>query len=410
MSPVSRRLAGAVLAGVCLAVLHAAPAGAAPAGTLDASFHSDGYSTVAVGTWAGAVADVVQPDGRIVTVGQAALGGRNVMVSTRMLPSGRLDPTYGRDGVVTVNINGGAGGYAIALQPDGRIVLAGNGRDLATYKLALAAVRLRTNGRLDSTFGAGGIATVPVGSVAVANAVAVQPDGRIVLGGTATTDHNRFALARLTADGDVDATFANRGVKTLEPTAAGWGMALQPDGKAVIAGQGVDDGRQVYMAARVGPNGSLDQSFGAGGIVAVPIGTWAMGVGVALQPDGKLVIAGDATTEGSVIATVRLNPDGSLDRTFGTNGIASFPGRVVNAFTLQPDGKIVLVGVGATAVRLNPDGSPDATFGKNSLVIAQIGTKDAANGVTVAPGGTIVLTGAATLSGRTVISVIRLFG
>jgi uncharacterized delta-60 repeat protein len=125
------------------------PSSTTTLGSVDTTFGDNGFATVSLGTWAGAVA--VQPDGEIVSAGEATEDGHNVIVSTRMTASGSLDPSYGTGGIATVSINGGAGvesGAAIALQPDGKIVIAGCGPDTGAGPLAFAAVRLNTDGTL----------------------------------------------------------------------------------------------------------------------------------------------------------------------------------------------------------------------------------------------------------------------
>src|SRR5205823_4847629 len=124
---------------------------------------------------------------------------------------------------------------------------------------------------------------------AIANAVAIQADGKIVLGGTARTDHERFAAARLSAGGALDRTFGTNGVATLPATAAGWGMVLQPDGKIVLAGQGAS-GTTSYLVGRMLTTGKADLTFGKSGIATIPVGTGAFGDAVALQPDGKILV------------------------------------------------------------------------------------------------------------------------
>jgi uncharacterized delta-60 repeat protein len=158
-------------------------------------------------------------------------------------------------------------------------------------------------------------------------------------------------------------------------------------------------------------SGSLETTFGTGGFSTVQLGTWVAAAACVVQSDGKIVTTGEANINGTnVIVSTRMMPDGSLDPTFGSNGIASFPGAGVNAITLQSDGKIVLAGVGASAVRLNPNGSMDAGFGSYGLAWAQIGTSDAANGIAIQTNGKIVFAGAATINGHIVPSVPRLVG
>jgi uncharacterized delta-60 repeat protein len=401
----------AQLAAAVVLLSSAVPAIAAT-GALDPSFGDGGkgYSALALGSWAAATAVKLQPDGKIVTAGEEQLAsGARVMVSTRLNPDGTRDRAYGDGGVAAVEVGGSAGANAIAIQPDGKIVLAGEGNGGA---MDFAAARLEPDGTLDPTFGNGGIVTVPIGSAAMANAVQIQPDGKIVLGGTATSGHNEFAAARLNPDGSLDRSFGPGGTTTLPQTAAAWGMVLQPDGKIVLAGQESSAGTQVYMAARLLASGAPDWSFGIAGAVGITVGANAYGDALALQQDGRIVLAGSAYTSTSVAAAVRLTPQGWLDRTFGSGGIATVPDWYgVNGTAIQPtDGKIVVAGTGASIVRLNADGSADSTFGSGGLDLLQVGgTGDAANGVAIQPeDGRIVVAGVADIAGRLQLTVMRL--
>jgi uncharacterized delta-60 repeat protein len=392
------------------------------AGTLDTTLAIGGVAKVAWGNWAGAVGSVVQRDGQIVTVGEASPGPQNVLISTRMKTNGQLDPGYGHGGVFTFSPAGNdTGGNAVALQSDGKIVLAGATK--VDQRFVFMALRLLPSGSPDRSFGRDGVATVPIGSSAIVNALSIQRDGRIVLAGTANLQHNVFAAARLNRDGSIDRSFGAGGVRTLGPTGGAWWMTLQRDGKLLLVGQantpatanflgnllsGLRDG-QSYMAARLLPSGALDTSFGHGGIVTVPIGDTALGFSVAVQADGKILLGGDAWTPALVAATVRLLPSGALDPSFGHSGIATLSLPLgINAMALQPDGKILLAGVGASAIRLLGNGVPDTTFGKGGIVTIPVGNNGAANGVTLASPDKAVLAGATEIAGRIVLTVIRL--
>jgi uncharacterized delta-60 repeat protein len=411
-----RALALAVLA----AWVAAAPALAASSsvgGLVDSSFGSGGSVTVPVGSLAGAAAVVVQRDGRIVTAGQATVNGQEVIVATRMTSSGRMDSTFGQKGIVTVAINGGAGmdsGAGLALQPDGKIVIAGDGRDGTYGPLEFAAVRLNTNGSLDQTFGHGGIASVDIGPYSIANAVLIQPDGKIVLAGTAQEDHIVFAAARLNPNGTPDTSFGQNGTVTLpDQTAGAWAATLQSDGKIVLAGQANYDnpsvtGAQQFMAARLNSDGSLDQSFAQNGIDLIPVGQTALGFGIAREANNKLLLAGIAFTFTNVNATVQLNPDGTPDTTYGTGGTATVLTTAgTNGLILDSAGNAIMPLVGPGAERITPNGTPDTSFGTSGISLVK-GLSGGANGVALQSDGKVVLAGAVTVNGQIELNVVRL--
>lgn len=405
----------AVLAGGAPAARAQSAPEPAVAGSIDPTFGSGGFSTVAVGTWAGAVSAVIQSDHKVVSAGQAEIDGTNVIVVTRMNANGSLDSSFGHGGVVIVNPGGGAGmdsGAGMMLQGDGKILLAGSIRYNQTGPLAFAAVRLLPSGALDPAFGSGGIAEVPIGNEAIANAVAIQPDGKIVLGGTALLVHNQFAAVRLNSDGSLDTSFGNGGITTLPPNGGAWGMVLQPNGDIVLGGEQDGVVTRNFMVARLLPDGSADPAFGSRGVLPIAIGTSSLATAVALEPDGSILLAGGAfVSNKNVGAAARLLPDGSFDPSFGSNGVATFPDQTVNAVALDAKDRIVLAGVGETVGRLEPSGSVDRSFGLNGIAHAAAGTNDAANGLAIDPdSGDILLGGVSTISGQLELSVARLTG
>ncbi|MFL5830794.1 MAG: delta-60 repeat domain-containing protein [Solirubrobacteraceae bacterium] len=406
------------VAGLLALVATPAAHAAVAQGVLDSSFGSGGSAVVPVGYWAGAASVAVQSDGRILTAGEANVAGQNVIVATRMTSAGRLDRSFGRNGIVTVAINGGAGvdsGDALVLQPDGKIVIAGSGRDGTYGPLTFAAVRLNTNGGLDQSFGQGGIANVPIGSYSIANAVALQPDGKIVLGGTALEAHNEFAAARLNPDGTLDKRFGADGISTFPSRTGGaWALDIQSDGKPVLAGQAdyanpQVRGAQQFMAARLTRDGTPDPTFGNGGIVTIPVGATALGFGLAHTSDGKLLLAGPAFTTTNVNAVVKLTPSGAFDQSYGNGGIAAVQDWYgANGLVLDQSGSAVIPEVGPAALRVKPDGSADQSFGSQGNALATTGGGGAANGAAIQSEGKIVLAGATNWGGQTVILVQRI--
>ena len=169
--------------------------------------------------------------------------------------------------------------------------------------------------------------------------IALQSDGKIVVAGTA---RNGFALARFNPDGSLDPGFDEDGKLTTSfaANAAGADVAVQPDQKIVVAGTAGTD----FALVRYNPDGSLDPGFDHDGIVTTTFGITATGSGIVIQPDDRIVVAG---TAGSDFAVARYNPDGSLDSGFDFDGVVttSFGTKAVAAgVVLQPDGKIVLAG------------------------------------------------------------------
>jgi uncharacterized delta-60 repeat protein len=302
---------------------------------------------------------------------------------------GDLDRSFGRDGKVRTSFRTGATASALVLQPDGKLVAAGNSNAGSTADFALA--RYHADGSLDATFGTGGIVRTPIGGVAFAFALLLQPDGKLVAAGfqgfTST-----IALARYHADGSLDAGFGTGGI-VLTPIGTGAGasaLVLQPDGKLVAAGGALAGGPSDFALVRYHADGSLDPTFGTGGIVLTAFGSDAGASSLVLQPDGKLVAAG------ADFVLARYHADGSLDATFGTGGIVRTAiSAGANALVLQPDGKLVAAGGFShfALVRYHADGSLDATFGTGGIVVTAFGSHAAATALVLQPDGKLVAGG-----------------
>jgi uncharacterized delta-60 repeat protein len=335
-------------------------------GSLDPSFGSNGTTTTASGTHVWAYALALQPDGKIVVAGPAF--GPSAFALARYRADGTLDPSFGGDGQVTLALGESSGAYGLAIQPDGKIVVVGSVTSGATYGFDLA--RLNSNGTLDAGFGTNGVTTTTIGTGAAAYAVALQPDGKIVAAGSSSpaTGLSRITVARYDANGSLDGSFGSGGTVTTPAVgpydARANALALQPDGKIVAAGYDSGQGLAIDRYTR---DGRLDSGFGAGGRVLTTLGWYSEAADVALEPDGKIVVVGRAPVGAiSGFAVARYETAGSPDPTFGRNGVvvsdlSSMP-TIVSAMgsgvALQPDGKIV---VGGTVQTLTGGGVP--TFG-----------------------------------------------
>ena len=266
--------------------------------------------------------------------------------------AGALDPTFSEDGKATVDFGAGSDWVdAVAVQPDGKILTAGATDGGKRFALA----RHNPDGTLDSTFGGDGRVTTNFsGGLDNALGLALQADGKIVAVGAAAGLGGRMALARYNADGSLDSTFSGDG-KVLTNLTPGddfaLAVALQVDGKLVVAGGTGGLGGRVVIV-RYDADGSTDSTFSGDGKVATnftPRFDFASSVEV--QGDGKIVVAGtaDYTRRTARFALARYEADGALDATFGgdgrvtTNLTAWFDGAY--GLAVQPsDGKIVAVG------------------------------------------------------------------
>jgi len=250
-----------------------------------------------------------------------------------------------------------------------------------------------TAGDLDASFGTNGLAVAGISAeFDVVRKLVIQPDGKIVAAGDAGAPlNNDYALARFNSDGTLDATFGVGGmVRTPMVTCCEQvsDVVAQPDGKLVVAGIG--------SLVRYDQNGTLDPTFGAGGVVFTsPI--YAAALGITVQSDGKLVVAGRVSGSAEPGVVVRYHSDGSLDDTFATGGILTTT--VAREIVLQPDGKIVVSGIRALGelyfLRCDADGVPDPTLGVNgetTLIVSRMRTLEA---MLLQPDGKLVVAGTA---------------
>lgn len=274
-------------------------------GTLDTTFGVDGYAMIGpqsqsiVYTFGNAL--VIQPDGKIVAVGVATInpGGDRFLIA-RFNADGSRDESFGSAGVVFTRFtNGETQALAVALDADGKIVVSGyNVADQVTRNFALA--RYNTNGSLDMDFGLEGQVTTNFAfrNFAQANAVVIQPDGKIIAAGGFTRQATGFLLARYKSDGRLDQAYGSGGkVDTgFADGATGYGHAaiLQNDGKLLVAGTHAFSGmNSTFLLARYNTDGSYDQSFGDGGVVISPQDAgFDQGFALAFYPGGKLIAAG----------------------------------------------------------------------------------------------------------------------
>ena len=311
---------------------------------------------------------------------------------------GDLDPSFGSGGFVTTDFGGrGDAALGVAIQADGRIVVAGNSSARDVFNIDFALARYNPDGTLDPAFGTGGTVLSDLGStVDAADDVLIQPDGKIVAAGTSARS---FGVARYTAAGTLDAGFGNGGVVT---TGFGgsfdqaWGVTLQPDGKLVVVGTG--GANSDILVARYNPDGSLDSGFGSGGKVATDFGSFDQALEAVVAADGKITVGGRS---GGEFALARYTADGNLDPSFGSGGkVTTDFGAIDTAFAIARDsaGRITAAGGSAgdfALARYNGDGSLDTSFGNGGKVTTDFsgGSSDEANTLVIEPTGAITAGG-----------------
>lgn len=355
------------------------------AGDLDPSFDGDGRVLTDFGaSWDIAYDAVLQSDGKVVVAGNSAGGPtrRDVLVS-RYLPNGQLDATFSGDGIATADFRANNdSARAVAFQPDGKIVAAGSSYQWNDFTFPADAdvllVRYLPDGQLDRTFGSQGqVKTRLTSDTDFAADLAVLPDGKIlIVGGTnGNGNGDQLFLARYHPNGALDTSFGKKGILYSiqgHPNR----MLLQPDGKALVTAST----SQGVALVRYLPNGTLDASFGVNGVSTVKLGDLgAYATDLLIQPSGMIVLL--ARSESFGTALLRFLPNGSaLDPTFGVGGIATYQGTPAtdmhHALASLPDGKLAVAGSisfesGFAVARFSGvDGSLDASFGVNGVAVA----------------------------------------
>ncbi len=415
-----RRWACAGLAAAAAVIVATTVALAAPS-DLDGSFSGDGKLTLNYGGTDRATHAAVGPDGKIVVIGSTdAVDGGDFAI-TRVTTAGDPDSSFSGDGKATVGTDAGVNdiGAGVAVLPDNRIVVSGQGKATQDF----VTRRLNTDGGVDGTFNAGtGISVVDFGGSESENAMIRQPDGSLVLVGSTSSNGGDFAIVRLNADGTPDNGFSGDGKQTVDfgGADAAVSVAYASGGKLVVAGAG---GAGSDMAVtRLTDTGSVDTSFApaTSGKKTVDFGGTDVANGVAVQPDGKIVLAGSTSATGSGdFAAARLTGDGEPDNSFSGDGKLTLgygaAGEAALALAIQQNGRIVLLGNGDAShdfvlERLGSDGTPDSGFGSGGSLAVDFGAFEYDGDVVLQPDGKIVVVGSTNLSDGGDIAIARLNG
>jgi uncharacterized delta-60 repeat protein len=324
--------------------------------------------------------------------------------------AGKLDPTFGKGGIVTTDFgdqtrsNNLASANSVVIQPDGKIVVCGGAPGSQGFPVP-AVARYHTNGALDTSFGTSGIATIPSIEDIPLTAIALQTDGKIVVSGSTF-------VARYSSKGVLDSTFGTAGIATLKDFFFGTtptGLLVQPDGKILLA-----DGELVRFL----PDGQLDTGFGSGGIART---AGYPATGLALLANGKILIASSALGTSGFIS--QYDSDGTLDTMFGIDGQLASPGTAAG-LVLLGTGDFLAAGSltnnsvppasgaatsGFAISRYRGAGVTDASFGTNGGTVTYVPTFPmvATSGLALQSTGDIVLLGTATQTSAPVFALAR---
>jgi uncharacterized delta-60 repeat protein len=388
------------------------------------------------------------------------------VVNASLASAQAMDSSFGAGGKVEVDFGVSVAPSDATLQPDGKIVVVGTTDNFQIAAQVFGVARFLPNGSLDSTFGNGGSAmTAFTDFINTPNAVTIQPDGKIVVAGETQSSNgsiNRFAVARFNPNGSLDTSFGSGGQVTTEFFSVTFGggrevadvILLQPDNKIIVAGVAIQGARQPANSAlvRLNPNGTLDPTFGNGGLVAVnkigmitalallsngqilglndvggiaqfdsrgnlaPSVTSGTIVAAsnngrsAFESTGRFVIAGaarGATRRDVDVTVISFNPTGSIDHTFnspvfdyGQEDLTFH--NLAQAIAVEPNGKIVVGGISFNSTeavfglaRLNTNGSLDSTFGNGGVLTTRFEGSDQVSSIIIQPDGKILAIGQA---------------
>lgn len=383
-------------------------------GDFDTTFGNNGYVITSVNNnFNTASANTIQADGKILVTGQIKMSSQNYNIGIiRLNSDGSLDESFGENGIVVTEINNKkAFPNNIFVLNDGKILITGYLETSLEYGLML--LRYNPDGSLDSSFGENnGYTVVNINQKTnVAEAAFIQEDGKIILGG-----HSNFTFAtyRFNKNGTVDQTFGNNGMVNenhfTSPINFIKSIVVQNDGKIVAGGFVNGAGGYNFAMVRYEETGNIDTSFGDNGIIAQSVGEGHDFItSLALQDDGKIIAGGHKWIANEPVKydfiVARYNSDGSLDSSFGENGIGSGSavdgGNYILNIKLQTDGKIVAVGqtqVGdtwkSTLIRFNDKGVLDNAFGNNGVATGMIVEPESSfNHVSIQDDGNIITSG-----------------
>lgn len=344
----------------------------AQAGMYDRQFGENGTGLVHTGILLDERGDVaVQSDGKILVAGTMATGsGEQDFCIVRFNADGSPDRNFGGTGFIFIDlVKTNDAAHSIAVLPDGKILVAGYSQDLNMHS-DFAIARLTPTGELDETFGLGGHITTDIDDLGdEVNDMLVQDDGKILLAGS--TRSGQFALARYNSNGTPDTLFGINEIMTTSPTGNDHCFAVteQHNGKIIAAGTSKRSNKD-FTIARFNASGSLDVTFGTEGVMSDAAADYDNEIfAVATLPDGKIIAAGRASGDlhqYEKLILARYLPDGNTDSTFGTDGktTVKLSSNITDLDMLIYENEKIIISAGDHLLRFNEDGSIDTHFGQ----------------------------------------------
>lgn len=342
---------------------------------------------------------VIQSDGNVVVAGDAIINNIDQCVAVRYQTNGGIDTTFGTNGMTATSIGIQSQVLAMALQSDGGIVAAGFA--VSNNVNQVVVIRYMTDGSLDTSFNLTGIVTTAVGNAAIATAVQIDRNDNIVVAGvTIQSGVPQFLVLRYSADGSLDPSFGINGVVTTQigPRSKALGLAIQADGQIVVCGYSADGiSDELFTLVRYNwADGSLDNSFGTNGMVTTIIGTRSHATSLAIQSDGMIVVGGFADDN---IALARYTSTGTLDSTFNSTGIINSSigsSAQINGIMLDTNSNILFTGFSDDQLlmgRFTSMGALDTSFGTGGVVMLAIGNSNAGNAIGLLSSGSSIIAG-----------------
>ena len=393
-------------------------------GALDTSFSGDGWQAIDfVGEDALAVALAIDSQGRVLVTARIAAqtGFDSDYGLARLGSDGAIDTSFADQGRLIHDLHGDyEGPIAIAVDAADRAIVLGEGR--ASGDSDPVVLRYTSGGVIDDSFASAGVWTDDLGGSDYPSGLAIDAEGRILIGGQFKS-RSSFVL-RLSADGDRDTSFADAGVSEFQASAgkvAGTGdLACTADGSIFWTGLSWDSGKKetAFGIAKLDASGVLDAGFGSNGVVKHYLGGQAMGRSLHPQADGPVVLLGTAAADGGMVpAALRVLADGSADPDFGQNGRVYFDAGSL-AGGAMADGRTLLVGSFSPATNqpqkiwvagLDAGGDPDTAWGDDGVVAlaATTTSSDRATALLRQADGALLLVGSASIGQQSRIAVIR---